>query len=238
MRSRTILAASLAVVAYAPAGAAITQVSYASITASQTVAFAGQPLGTRNEVIFGSGVAFGERFAGQMVTQNGVFDALSGMPDAPLIVIAGPAGQNLSLLGPVVAGIYTDPLSSSVQGTGAVSLAFSTGQSQFAFSVFGADNGGTVTASFFGSNGGLLGLQTVPLSMFGTADFGFMSDTNDIFGISLTNTDRGGIGYGDIRYNVASNLVAVPEPTTWAMMIFGFGAIGAATRKRRRPNLA
>ncbi|MDZ7588255.1 MAG: PEPxxWA-CTERM sorting domain-containing protein [Parasphingorhabdus sp.] len=26
---------------------------------------------------------------------------------------------------------------------------------------------------------------------------------------------------------------AVPEPATWAMMIFGFGAIGAAARKRR-----
>lgn len=27
---------------------------------------------------------------------------------------------------------------------------------------------------------------------------------------------------------------AVPEPATWAMLVFGFGAIGAATRQRRR----
>jgi hypothetical protein len=28
----------------------------------------------------------------------------------------------------------------------------------------------------------------------------------------------------------------VPEPTTWAMMLVGFGAIGGALRRRRRPN--
>jgi hypothetical protein len=32
--------------------------------------------------------------------------------------------------------------------------------------------------------------------------------------------------------------VVVPEPMTWAMMIFGFGAAGFALRRRRRPLLA
>lgn len=31
---------------------------------------------------------------------------------------------------------------------------------------------------------------------------------------------------------------AVPEPATWAMMIMGFGLIGAATRKAKRPSTA
>jgi hypothetical protein len=30
----------------------------------------------------------------------------------------------------------------------------------------------------------------------------------------------------------------VPEPSTWAMMLLGFGAIGFATRRRRQPKLA
>jgi hypothetical protein len=30
------------------------------------------------------------------------------------------------------------------------------------------------------------------------------------------------------------NPAAVPEPTTWAMMIIGFGGVGALMRRRRR----
>ena len=33
--------------------------------------------------------------------------------------------------------------------------------------------------------------------------------------------------------NAAANLAAVPEPATWAIMIMGFGAIGAVIRRRR-----
>ena len=33
-------------------------------------------------------------------------------------------------------------------------------------------------------------------------------------------------------------LAAVPEPATWAMMLLGFGGIGMAMRRRRRPALA
>ena len=29
----------------------------------------------------------------------------------------------------------------------------------------------------------------------------------------------------------------VPEPSAWAMLILGFGVVGAALRKRRRPDL-
>ncbi len=39
---------------------------------------------------------------------------------------------------------------------------------------------------------------------------------------------------GDGRLTLTSaSAAAVPEPATWAMMIFGFGIIGYATRRRR-----
>jgi hypothetical protein len=41
-------------------------------------------------------------------------------------------------------------------------------------------------------------------------------------------------GGGEIR----GFLVAVPEPATWAMLVIGFGGIGAALRRRRRLALA
>lgn len=39
-------------------------------------------------------------------------------------------------------------------------------------------------------------------------------------------------------YSGTLNVQAVPEPATWAMMILGFGAVGMALRRRRRPVLA
>lgn len=40
------------------------------------------------------------------------------------------------------------------------------------------------------------------------------------------------------HWDVNFNLAAVPEPATWAMMIIGFGAVGGAMRRRKKPTLA
>jgi PEP-CTERM motif len=36
-----------------------------------------------------------------------------------------------------------------------------------------------------------------------------------------------------LRFNIP-NTAAVPEPATWAMMLFGFGLVGSAMRRSRR----
>jgi hypothetical protein len=47
-------------------------------------------------------------------------------------------------------------------------------------------------------------------------------------------------GLDNIRYDVQAFVQAsVPEPATWAMMILGFGGVGALLRHRRpRPRAA
>jgi len=45
-------------------------------------------------------------------------------------------------------------------------------------------------------------------------------------------------GPGNASYSATLNIAPVPEPATWAMMLLGFGAIGVAMRRRRRPALA
>jgi uncharacterized protein (TIGR03118 family) len=45
-------------------------------------------------------------------------------------------------------------------------------------------------------------------------------------------------GIGDEEHGLFGELVPVPEPSTWAMMLVGFGAIGLALRRRAKPEMA
>ncbi len=57
-------------------------------------------------------------------------------------------------------------------------------------------------------------------------------------GGATTVTFRNATPAGDNYAGLDSVSLAVPEPATWAMMIMGFGLIGAALRRRSTPALA
>ncbi len=44
-------------------------------------------------------------------------------------------------------------------------------------------------------------------------------------------------GIGDEEHGLFGELQAVPEPSTWAMMLLGFGVVGMALRRRSKPEL-
>jgi hypothetical protein len=53
-------------------------------------------------------------------------------------------------------------------------------------------------------------------------------------GLGLTNGGRSDPAYGlDKALGGGAPVGGVPEPATWAMMLVGFGAAGAALRRRR-----
>ena len=228
----------------APISAQIMQVDYASLTGTQFISFAtvagGPPPGTNYDgILVASGVAFGERFFGQTLTAVGDFDQLSGVPIGDLTLLAGAANHNLAPFqnpaGQVLSGIGTSGFpNNNAIGEGAVSLLFSSGQSEFGFRLTGG-NGGGANISFFSGNGALIQsflLGNLPLnSLYGFSRTGQLAD---IRGISIWNNDVTGIGLRDFRHDVIS---PVPESETWAMMIVGFGAVGAAIRRRRHSTL-
>ncbi len=235
------LALGMALGVAAPASAQVVQTGYNDLTGTQQVTFggvAGGPVpGTNyNGLLVIDGVAFGERFAGQTVTANGVYDQLGGSPSGPLTLLAGAAGQNLSVFnspaGPVLAGLgpLGFPANDGI-GEGAISILFPTLQSEFGLRLTGG-NGGSAFVSFFGADGNVLGSTTLSdlplLSSFGFAREGGVAD---IRGVSFWNADVTGLGLAGIRFNVATG---VPEPGTWLMMLLGFGAIGSALRRRPR----
>jgi hypothetical protein len=63
--------------------------------------------------------------------------------------------------------------------------------------------------------------------------YGFARAESDIRSFSLAG------GYIGLRSLAVDGVLApVPEPSTWAMLLLGFGVIGAGMRRRRRPAFA
>lgn len=63
--------------------------------------------------------------------------------------------------------------------------------------------------------------------------YNFTAATNST---TLTFASATGTAYGPALDNVS--VAGVPEPATWAMMLIGFGGLGAALRSRRRSAMA
>jgi hypothetical protein len=230
----------------------INQVSYASLTGTQLTTFddlagGGAPGTNYDGFIASGGVGLGERFVGQTLGSIGNNDTLGGAPTGPLTLEAGAAGQNLNIFFYTTSNVLTGlgPLGFpdfNAIGEGAFSVLFSTDQSQFGFDLVGGD-GGTAHVGFFRADGSLI--ENIVLTGLANISYGFSRDggTKDIRGISIWNDDGGGIGFDNLKYDVASATTGpggggVPEPTGWALMIAGFGLAGTALRRRRAASAA
>lgn len=144
-------------------------------------------------------------------------------------------------------GIAADP---AVGGQGDPYLAVLAGQTAtFAFagglSQLGLDYGSADTYNFFqlffsnGTNQILTGQNIID---FGTADgdqaaprtngrLTFLAGAGpSITGLTLTSSAN------SLEVDNFGVISAVPEPSTWAMMLLGFGAMGVSVRRRRRTN--
>lgn len=128
-------------------------------------------------------------------------------------------------------------------GANDFSIAFSTGISAFGF--YGTDIGdfgGQLTLTLTGSNG--VTTLTVPntIGSGGSTSgsnlyWGFYDTANTYTSISFGNNSGGADIFGFDDFSVGSLAQVTPqpapEPATWAMMVGGFGALGATMRKRR-----
>lgn len=104
---------------------------------------------------------------------------------------------------------------------------------------FTAPNAAPYTGSRFGitqTNGNAAAYKTSLNDVINGLSIG----SGDTFGIrwSLRDIDPAGVtsddGLGIDDFRLTAQVAAVPEPTTWAMMILGMGAISVAQRSARR----
>ena len=231
MKFKVLWIAGLMLAATATANAGV--VIDNTITGSITNNFDSLASGAVAGLISQSGAMYGERFAGQSLTEGPTFDVLSGTPSSTLTLLANSVlANNIGLLAynasPNV--IYGD-LSATI-GEGALSILLDAATDVFGMDVVGS-NGGAFTVQFFAINGSLLG--TIAQGISGDGFFGFRATAGEqIRGVSITNTDLGGIGYDNVTFNAVSE---VPEPASIAM--WGLGALGLvfARRKRRQTKL-
>lgn len=238
------LVASLVLACSLPVAAQVTQLDYASLTGGELIGFddiaGGAAPGTNYDGVFVSnGVAFGERFAGQTVVDVGGFDRLDGAPVGGLSLVAGAAGRNLNVFvngsSQVLTGLGSAgfPQFDAI-GEGAFAMIFSSDQSEFGFQLVGGD-GGSATIDFFARNGSLI--DSVVVGSLANSFYGFSRDggVNDIAGISIWSNDAAGIGFDNLKHDVASNVPppsAIPEPSTYALMLAGLGVLGWGARRR------
>jgi subtilisin-like proprotein convertase family protein len=69
---------------------------------------------------------------------------------------------------------------------------------------------------------------TVPFSVFHGGSAG------GTWTLSIADKAKGDFGaLGSWKLSIATDTPAVPEPSTWAMLLLGFGAVGALVRRRR-----
>lgn len=87
----------------------------------------------------------------------------------------------------------------------------------------------SVMLSYFGGGSGMF--DFTPIGDNGFVD---LSAYSDIVSASISTSDSAGLVYDNFTFGTGG---AVPEPSTWAMLIIGFGAVGARLR-RKKPRVA
>ena len=230
---------SIALVANATA-APINQVGYGTLTGTQLITFddvaGGAAPGTNYDAIFRSGnTSFGERLLGQTLTTSGDFDILSGAPTGSLSLAVGAPGQNLNIfihtnLSQVLTGLGPKGFPDyDAVGEGSFAVLFDKDQSQFGFQLVGG-NSGSAWIDFFRRDGSLI--SEIVVASLSEEFYGFSRDEAimDIAGISIYNTDPAGIGFDNLRHDVAGEPV-VPIPAT--LLLFGSGLLGLAGFRKR-----
>ncbi|MHA6724171.1 PEPxxWA-CTERM sorting domain-containing protein [Sphingomonas sp. RS2018] len=108
------------------------------------------------------------------------------------------------------------------------------------------DQGSRNTGTALGGNSGgggmvVYGSGNLTDSSFSFSGFDYTLTANSVRNSSGATTSN--VPFGSSAFFYASNatvtnaVAAVPEPATWAMMLFGFGGIGFALRRRRAPSV-
>ena len=84
----------------------------------------------------------------------------------------------------------------------------------------------------------LLNGTALTLGSTGQTEFRFINNLPNLAGTQTLTIMGSSGGEGSYSGTIAFSPGVIPEPATWAMMILGFGMVGAGLRMARRPDAA
>lgn len=168
------------------------------------------------------------------------------MPAVTQLVAACLGGKSLMRRFPVALASGLAALSANTASEASVVLTATIGgpytftSSSQSITIDGSGSAGTISYNWYrgvGADG--------PLSYLGTTTMGLFTDTGIPAGLPVgfvytyglsVNDPNGSSALVRTTATLVSDSHALPEPATWAMMLLGFAAIGAAQRRRRPPH--
>lgn len=205
------------------AASALLAVASPALSATVLIDLSGATTGT---TVTGVNASFAQTFAGQTVVGTGI----SGSPTNPLSLAA--AGTiDVAFFSPGVSAA-SNSLLSQPGNAAPLSVLLGSLADSFTFTMGSSSPPSTVKVRAFGANGALTGSTTV--NMLSGYNVYSVAGLGNFRGLTFfDNTDDSGVRFQNMSYNSVA-VGAIPEPSTWIMMLAGFGAVGFAARRRRR----
>lgn len=186
-------------------------------------------------IYYTKGANIAEAFFGQDVIGGEgipfVNERAIGTPTNPLELMVPSSQDGVSIgIGHVndycLLGMANGPI-----GEGVISIYFLENQFAIGLAILGG-SGGAVTLDFFSRDGSLFDSVNINNISDAKIEYTFSSSISEFAGITISNTDHGGIGIDDLRLSSAQ--ASVPEPSTILLLTAGITGIGLLRIKRKR----
>lgn len=173
------------------------------------------------------GASFGEMFAGQSLTNETDFDQITGPALAPLTLLSGSTGQNLSILRVTGASLLSGtgprgfPMTIAT-GEGSIAIWFARDQSILRLDLLGGEGG--VAQIRFLSRDGIM-IDQIELSPLAEGPVGFARNAPvaDIAGLVISNHDPEGIALDAVAFDSGEQTSQSANPPNSPAPLSGSG---------------
>jgi hypothetical protein len=220
MRRKSFSAFAFAAAVLAAPATASTVIDFESFTAMNNSPGSAVPVASQlsNQLLSSLGVKFSS-LGGYVAVVNHVPGCPACTPSPPNIIGGTAADGTLSYSAPITASFFSTANPSVKRVTNFVTVAMD----KFPL------GSGSATLEVYGVSGNLLAAVSAPdTGPIGTPTVLGLLNVPGIHSVRFFS-DNATVGFDDFTFGT---LTGIPEPASWAMLIAGFGLVGAVARRK------